>query len=93
MTNMTNNTNNNESSGNISNVQFSIDMIKWVCCDTCGKWRCCPNEVELPEGEWFCKDNYWDSENNSCNSEMRLECNQEQYIRMRAAMQQHLRSQ
>ncbi|CAE7590028.1 MORC4, partial [Symbiodinium microadriaticum] len=44
---------------------------QWVCCDTCGKWRSIPGEVDtsnLPE-QWHCSLNEWDEGHNDCSHE------------------------
>ena len=44
---------------------------QWVCCDTCGKWRSIPGEVDtsaLPE-QWHCSLNQWDELHNDCQHE------------------------
>lgn len=42
---------------------------QWVQCEACAKWRSCPNDVELPEGSWYCTDNKWDASHNTCDAE------------------------
>ena len=44
----------------------ALGVQEWVACDKCSKWRKLPFNIlpeDLPEGDWFCTMNTWDTFN------------------------------
>ena len=44
----------------------ALGVQEWVGCEKCSKWRKLPFNIlpdDLPEGDWFCTMNTWDTFN------------------------------